>query len=228
MKKNKHNTSNRSSWLSLELFIILSLTLKMTLTGGYFLSITKGTSVIKPSVAIAADQSQEQKAAPYTLETLQSPKDLSLIEQYKAILLVLRSKDKRLNEKEQRLREKEEALKALEKETQKRAVELTARLSKLIKQKEELTVKLEKLIEEQKALEDAKINHLVKAYSAMRPENAATLVNSCEDNVAVRILGFMNGRSAGKILAFVEPVKAARLTKILANHKGNVRPPVEK
>ncbi len=228
MKKTRKGSKSRSCWLSLEIVIIVSLTLKLTFAGGYLLFLAKGTSVITPSVAVAAEQPEAETPRTSPDEILPPPKDLSLMEQYKAMLLVLKSKDQRLKEKEQRLREKEEALKALEKETQKRAMELTAKLNGLIKQKEELTHKLEKLIQEQKALEDAKINHLVKAYSAMRPENAAALIDSCDDKVAVRILGSMNGRSAGKILAFVKPTKAARLTKMLADHKANSSQPVIK
>ncbi|MBW2061116.1 MAG: hypothetical protein JRI95_06070 [Deltaproteobacteria bacterium] len=213
-----HRTRRHPAWLTLEFIIIICLALKMVLAGGYFLSLTKGAPVIKTSMAIAADPTQaETQGSPPAL--LSPPKDLSLVEQYKAMLLVLKSREKTIKEKEQRLKEKEEALKALQKETEKRSSELTARLNKLIRQKEELTLKLEKLISEQKILEDAKITHLVKAYSAMRPENAATLVNSLDDDVAVRILASMTGRSAGKILAFVEPVKAARLTKHLADHR---------
>jgi len=228
MKKVRNRSRKRSSWLNLELIIILSLTLKITLAGGYFLSLPKGSPMFKSTVAIAADPAQAEKPSARPVEVLPPPKDLSLIEQYKAMLLVLRSKEQRLKQQEQRLNEKEQALKALEQETQKRAVELTAKLNGLIKQKKELTLKLEKLVEEQKTLENAKITHLVKAYSAMRPENAAKLVNSCEDKVAVRILGSMNGRAAGKILAFVEPVKAARLTKMLADRRANSGPPAEK
>lgn len=216
-----HRTRRHPAWLTLELIIIICLALKMVLTGGYFLSLTKGAPVIKTSMAIAADPTQAETQGSPSPALLSPPKDLSLVEQYKAMLLVLQSREKTLKGKEQRLKEKEEALKALQKETEKRASELTARLNKLIRQKEELTLKLEKLISEQKTLEDAKITHLVKAYSAMRPENAATLVNSLDDDVAVRILASMTGRSAGKILAFVEPVKAARLTKHLADHRAS-------
>jgi flagellar motility protein MotE (MotC chaperone) len=141
------------------------------------------------------------------------------MERYRAMLMVLEGKEINLKEKEQRFKEEEEALNVLKDELKIRLAEVNNKLTELTEQKKFLTgliAEYKQLIEQQKILEDARITHLVKAYSGMRAENAANLVNSLDDYVAVRILSAMSGRAAGQIMSFVRPTKAARLTKMLS------------
>ena len=91
-------------------------------------------------------------------------------------------------------------------------VEIEAQRKKLA----QMVERYQQLVEQQKILKNARIDHLVNAYKAMRPEQAGTLVNNLDDEVAVAILSAMPGRSAGQILANVNPTKAARLTKAIS------------
>ncbi len=93
-----------------------------------------------------------------------------------------------------------------------------------------MTQRNEAILAEQKALReqqqkddetqrDARIEHLVIAYKGMKAEQAGSLINSMEDDVAVDILSAMPGRNAGLILANVNPEKAARLTKAISEKR---------
>jgi flagellar motility protein MotE (MotC chaperone) len=200
--------------------IILGLIFKITLAGGLLVSFAHGTDIIGAPEAMAAAPAQAMEAES-TKQPLPVPKDPALMERYRAMLMVLDGKETNLKEKEQRLQEEEEALQVLKDQLNIRLAEVNTKLTELGEQKKVLTdliAEYKKLIEQQKALEDARITHLVKAYSGMRAENAAKLVNSLEDNVAVRILSAMSGRAAGQIMSFVLPDKAARLTKMLSEY----------
>lgn len=62
----------------------------------------------------------------------------------------------------------------------------------------------------------SKLKHLVKAYSAMRAQIAAKLVERLDTDFAVRVLAQMKADQVGKILSFVKVDKAAEVSKGLA------------
>ena len=70
--------------------------------------------------------------------------------------------------------------------------------------------------EERKAEEEKKIKQLVKLYSSMKPKKAAGIVNAMDLTTAQRLFMNMKGDLAGKILAYVEPQRAARISERLA------------
>lgn len=138
----------------------------------------------------------------------------------------LKAQQQDLARKEAMLATKEEALGALEKELNKQLAATEASRGEM----EAMVRRNEAILEEMKALrekqqkedeqqKDARIEHLVIAYKGMKPEQAGNLVNSLDDEVAVSILSAMPGRNAGQILAFVNPDKAARLTKAISERR---------
>lgn len=233
MKKAPKKTK-RKSWFTLEVLIIAGLIIKLSLAGGYFLFVSKDFPI---NVAQAAEEvvegekdSKDEKKADVKTGRVEAqfrpPDDSNLMKKYQTMLLVLTSREAMLDEKADRLNQREKALASIESDLKQRLETLTAKLKVLVVQKEALNKKhgklvavQQKLLAEQKTLEDARITHLVQAYSAMRPEAAATLVDSLEDDVAVKILSVMSGRAAGKIMAAVTPQKAATITKKLSQYK---------
>lgn len=136
----------------------------------------------------------------------------------------LRAREQALTRKEADLSTREEALSALESELRRRmeaSESFRAENEALLKRNEAVLAELKALGEEQEKTEknqqDARIQHLVTAFGGMKPEQAGNLVNSLDDDVAVKILATMPGRKAGLILAFVNPEKAARLTKAISD-----------
>ncbi len=111
-----------------------------------------------------------------------------------------------LHQKEQKLRRREKALQELEQE-----------LDKKLARQEELKTRLEEIIQEARVLKDEKIKHLVDVYSNMQPEQAARVLETVDQTIAVKILAGMRGRTAGEILSFVQAEKAARLSEDLTD-----------
>ncbi len=160
-------------------------------------------------------------AAPAPVAAPSAASQLSLEDQVDQARL--RSREQDLTRREVALNTREEALTTLEAELNRRLSVIETSRSEL----EGLIRRNETILEEQKALadqqqkeaetlKDARIQHLVTAYGGMKPEQAGTLVNSLDDDVAVSILAAMPGRKAGQILAYVIPDKAARLTKAIS------------
>lgn len=67
--------------------------------------------------------------------------------------------------------------------------------------------------------------HLIDVYSNMKPKQAALVLQTLEEPIAVRILAGMSGRKAGEILSSVRPDRAAALsaalTRLQTGESGN-------
>jgi flagellar motility protein MotE (MotC chaperone) len=68
-----------------------------------------------------------------------------------------------------------------------------------------------------KAEEEQQFKHLIKVYSAMKPQNAAELIERLDINLAIKLLSKMKGDDVGKILSFVKIDKAAQISEGLVN-----------
>ena len=66
------------------------------------------------------------------------------------------------------------------------------------------------------SIERQKLKHLIKAYSAMKPQSAAGLIERLDTEFAVELLSQMKGEEVGQILTHVEKSKAARLIEGIA------------
>lgn len=74
--------------------------------------------------------------------------------------------------------------------------------------------KLEKLVGESDELDKKRIKQLAKVYSAMRPEEAARILETLDDDLLINILAAMgDDRQKAKILTVLSPDKASRVSK---------------
>ncbi len=94
--------------------------------------------------------------------------------------------------------------------------ELRADIKKRIVALQDLEKRVQGALKKVETASDERLDHLVKAYSAMGPDEAAVLMNTMNITLAVRILRNMQVKKAGTILAVVEPRKAARISEMLA------------
>ncbi len=109
-----------------------------------------------------------------------------------------------LNARQLALDKKEAELKTLE-------MELDQKLEKL----KAMEVRMQALIDSAGSIQAEKMQHLVDVYSNMKPKQAAQVLETLEETIAVRILAGMSGRKAGEILSSVRPDQAARLSEAL-------------
>ncbi len=66
---------------------------------------------------------------------------------------------------------------------------------------------------------EKEMNHLVKIYEAMSPEEAGPLVDQLTQEISVELLFRMKDKKAGRILEFVDEGRAVSITEALARRK---------
>ena len=106
---------------------------------------------------------------------------------------------------------------------------IAVKKAELVAIQKELNNKLEKLtqlrneirseIAGKKATEAKKLKHLIKIYSAMKPQSAAVLIEKLDKNLAVELLSNMKGDAVGKILSYVDTGKAAAISEGLVRRE---------
>lgn len=109
-----------------------------------------------------------------------------------------------LKRREEELTRREQALKTLE-------GDLDIKLAKLAATEKSI----KRMLEEANVMKDQKLKHLVDVYSGMKAKQAASVVETLDEELAVKILSGMRGQQAGEILTFVNPKKAAALSEAL-------------
>ena len=89
--------------------------------------------------------------------------------------------------------------------------EIEKKLAELSRLRDEIRAQMET----KKFVEEQRMKHLVKAYSAMKPQIAAGLIEKLELPFAVEMLSRMQGDTVGSILSFVDKEKAAKICQDL-------------
>lgn len=173
--------------------LLSSLIIVKILLGSIFLYQT-GLPLFGGSKALASEQKKENQKtqtkneAEYTKETI----DLEFLIQKKA----------QIEKEEKRIKEKKAELIAIQDDINKKIAELTKLRDEI---KSEKTRK--------KIAEEQQFKHLVKIYSAMKPQNAADLIEKLDIKLAIELLSKMKGEDVGKILSFVKIEKAAKISE---------------
>ncbi len=109
------------------------------------------------------------------------------------------------------------AVQALELEARQAALRLLEealdqRLAELVALREEVSAELAP--GEQKSDQDLKT--LISFYQAMKPKNAAVLLEKLPAQLAADVLAAMKTREAGKIFNVMEPERAVRISRLMA------------
>jgi len=93
--------------------------------------------------------------------------------------------------------------------------DITSKIAKLTQLRNEIRAQMAT----KKTIQEQRLNHLIKAYSTMKPQKAASLIEKLEITFAVELLSNMKGDAVGDILSFIETDKAAKLSEKLAKKK---------
>lgn len=103
--------------------------------------------------------------------------------------------------------------------------ELEAQVDEKLTRLRELEVRMQNLIDSAGTIQDEKMAHLIDVYSNMKPKQAALVLQTLEESIAVRILAGMSGRKAGEVLSAVRADRAAELsaalTRLQTGENGN-------
>jgi len=132
-----------------------------------------------------------------------NPETLRLME-------LIEKKNRELKKREAELLLREKNLESLE---QKVRADLKKIETALIRSEEQVGIKRE-LIEKN-------VNSLVKVYSAMKPQEAATLLESLDQGIAIQIISRMKSKVAGKILGKMNIRVAKHISESIAGKPRN-------
>jgi flagellar motility protein MotE (MotC chaperone) len=118
-----------------------------------------------------------------------------------------------LSEEWARLRDKERSLIRREQDLKQLEQSIDRKLALIGEQQADL----KRLLDTVEEVRDSKLKHLVDVYSNMKSKQAAEVLETLDETIAVKILAGMRGRTAGEILSFVNAQKAARLSSQLTH-----------
>ena len=118
-----------------------------------------------------------------------------------------------------------EFLKKKKAELEKQEEEITKKKAELLAIKEDINTKIAELtqlrneiraeMENKSSAQEQKLRHIIKAYSSMKPQKAASLIEKLDTSFAIEILSNMKGDIVGSILSFLDTEKAAKISEQL-------------
>lgn len=123
---------------------------------------------------------------------------------------------KKLEEKKIQLDHREAELAKLEEELQKQKEVLERKIASLETVRTQIAEKLEGKV----AVDKEKVDNLVKVYTNMKPSQAAKIMESMNEDLAVEIMGKMKNKSTAAILNLMEAEKVKKLTERFAGYSG--------
>lgn len=126
----------------------------------------------------------------------------------------------KLSERKKQLDTREEELNRYAAEIAKQKEDIEAKLKKL----EETRAKISTALEDKIKADDAKVDTLVQMYTNMKPQQAAKVFESLDEDLVIEILSRMKKKSAADILNLVKPEKA----QVLAERYAGYRVPASK
>ncbi|MFH2065736.1 MAG: hypothetical protein ABIK15_11115 [Pseudomonadota bacterium] len=179
-----------------------------------------------PQLAHAQNEKPEEPKQPEgktVEETPETPtavepenKDIAVTET-KIILESMEKKRLFLQQEEIRIEEERKQLEALKEEME----EKVQTLNNIHKQIEEKMIRIEKKETAQeiqaKEAKEQKIKQLLKIYSGMKPKDVGSIIDKLEFQDALTIFLRMKGDQASKILTFVNPERAVKISQQLIN-----------
>ncbi len=132
-----------------------------------------------------------------------SPETFRMIE-------MIEKKNRDLKQREENIQLREQHLKALEQKIQED-----------LKKIEDAIAKSQEQIGIQKNLIKKNVEALVKAYSSMKPQEAANLLEAINEDLAIQIISGMKSKVAGKVLSKLNVRVAKNISEKLAGKRKN-------
>ncbi len=124
------------------------------------------------------------------------------------VLRQLADRRRTLDAREKALSQREAILKATQGE-----------LAQKYKELDTLRGEIKKLLDIQSVEEEKRLASLVKVYEGMKPQSAATILNTLDTEVLMSVMGRMSDRKMSPILAAMDPNRAREVTINLALQK---------
>jgi len=75
------------------------------------------------------------------------------------------------------------------------------------------------MLQERSTQDAAKVETLVQVYSTMKPAQAAKVLESLDEDLAVEIIGRMKKKNAAEVLNLMKPEKAQSFSEKFAGYR---------
>lgn len=124
----------------------------------------------------------------------------------------------KLNDRKKELDLREAELSRMEEELQKRKAELDEKLKRL----ESMRTDISKTLKTRVAADQQKVDKLVEFYSNMKPQQAAKVIETINEDLAVEVLDKMKKKNAAEIMNMVNAKKARRLSELMTGYERTV------
>jgi flagellar motility protein MotE (MotC chaperone) len=121
----------------------------------------------------------------------------------------------RLRERKIELDKREEELNKLEAELGQQRIELEQKLKDL----EGVRRNISSVLEEKVQADDQKVENLVQFYSNMKPPQAAKIIETLDEDLAVQVIAKMKKTNAANIMNLLPPVKAQSISEKYVGYK---------
>lgn len=122
----------------------------------------------------------------------------------------------------QKLVQRKEQLDAREAELQRLEAEIQAQnaeLDKKLKSLEDTRQGISTMLQERTVKDEAKVDTLVQMYSNMKPAQAAKILESMDEDLAVEIIGRMKKKNAAEVLNLMKSEKAQVFSEKFAGYR---------
>lgn len=122
---------------------------------------------------------------------------------------------KSLEARKTALDQRESELKKLEEDLQAQKVEIDKRLAQI----EEVRKAIANQLEEKVNVDKERVEQLVSFYSSMKPQQAAKIIESLNEDLAVEVLLKMKKKNAAEVMNLIDAAKAQRLSERFAGYR---------
>ncbi len=158
------------------------------------------------STAATAQLIPEASALPYT------PDAEAISQAERETLLSLRKIRDALDVRQAALEERQKAAESSEKKLRERLSDLQA-----------LEARIKDMLVQEKSINTKKIKRLTAVYEGMKADRAAPVIERMDLSIVVRMFSRMDEKKVGKILSFLPPEKAVKISQALTDRISNVK-----
>lgn len=127
----------------------------------------------------------------------------------------------KLKQRKEELDLREKELVELEEELQRQKVELDKRITQL----EDMRNQIAQILKDRVEVDQEKVAKLVDLYSNMKPKQAADVIGSINEELAVEVLAKMKKKSAAEIMNLLPPDKARVLSEKYTGYRRQMNEP---
>ena len=121
----------------------------------------------------------------------------------------------KLNDRKKELDQREAELGKLEEELHQQQIALDEKIKQLEKMRSEISTTLKTRV----TTDQAKVDKLVDFYSSMKAQNAAKVIESLNEDLAIAVLDKMKKKNAAEILNMMDAKKARHLSELLTGYE---------